>query len=136
MTPFMVRVSELLGPGDEVDRPEVRRSERRPIPLGADHHVEYRSLAEQLVCEANAVLAATGERIWLADDLKEGELSFCISYRDRLARVSTSIAGSAATCHLSGVGAGSRTDVELTGPDQVEQLILLVIGGDSAAESV
>jgi hypothetical protein len=130
MTHFMARVSELLEPGSDVVRPETHVSVRVPVPIGVHYHVEYRSLAEQLVCEANAVLSPTGQRLELTDDLREGELSFYISYRDRRARVSTTIIGSAASAHLRGVGACHRADVELTGPEQIERLILLLISGD------
>lgn len=135
MTPFMLRVSEALDLTGDVDRPGVRVSRQQPVAIGANTQVECRSLAEQLVCEANAVLAQTGHRLWLTDELNAGELSFSIEYRDRRARVSTSIDGTGARGHLHGLGAHYRTNVELNGPGQVENLILLLIRGDQAPGS-
>lgn len=132
MTPFMLRVGEVLDLTGDVDRPAVRVSRHRPVAVGAHAQIECRSLAEQLVCEANAMLPEDGPRLWLVDNLDDGELSFSISYRDRQARVLTSIAGSVAQGHLYGLGARYQTNIELAGPEQVEQLILLLIRGDQS----
>ena len=65
MTPFMQRVAELVGtpeedlPGVEeiAPMPDTRISRRIATGTGADRQVAIRSLAEQLVSEANAILA-------------------------------------------------------------------------------
>ncbi|MEE6176950.1 hypothetical protein [Mycobacterium sp. 050134] len=130
MTPFMLRVGEALEHPAEIDLPLIRSSRPMPAAIGTDGHVECRSLAEQLVCEANVVLASSGrERLSLTDDALVSTLSFCISYADRQARIVTDISRAVATGHLYGFGAHHPGDVELTGPDQIEQLILLLIGG-------
>lgn len=132
MTPFMLRVGDVLDLPGGVDVPELQFSRERPAAIGTDGHVECRSLAEQLVCEANVVLAsAGGGRLVLTDEARPGVLSFCISYGLREARVVTNI-GRVSTGHLYGVGAGHLGNVELTGADQVEQLILLLIGSEQA----
>lgn len=136
MTPFMLRVSEALDLTGDVDQPGVRVTRQQPVAIGANAQIECRSLAEQLVCEANAVLAQTGHRLRLADEPNVGELSFSIEYRDRRARVTTSIDGTGAKGHLYGLGARCRTNVELDGPQQVEKLILLLIRGDPALKSI
>lgn len=131
MTPFMVRVSEVLDLPADIDLPDIRSSRHRPAAIGTDEHIECRSLAEQLVCEANVVLSSNGrERLCLTDDLQPGALSFHISFEGRQARIVTNIGHANATGHLYGVGARHLGNVELTGADQVEQLILLLIGGD------
>ena len=64
MTPFMLRVAEIVGtPKDELPEldefapmPETRVSRRIATGTGADRQVAIRSLAEQLVSEANAIL--------------------------------------------------------------------------------
>lgn len=130
MTPFMLRVSEVLDLPTDVDLPEIRSSRILPAAVGTDGHVEGRSLAEQLVCEANVVLSSAGhKRLSLTDDLDPEALSFCISYEDRQARIVTNLVRNVATGHLYGVGARHLGNVELTGADQIEQLILLLIGG-------
>ncbi|PJE13732.1 MAG: hypothetical protein CK429_13435 [Mycobacterium sp.] len=127
----MLRVSELLDLPADIDQPEIRSSRHRPAAIGTDDFVECRSLAEQLVCEANVVLASTGrERLALSDDMQPGALSFHISFEGRQARIVTTFGHATATGHLYGVGARHLGNVELTGADQVEQLILLLIGGE------
>lgn len=134
MTPFMLQVSEVLGLPADIDMPHIRSSRALPAAVGADSHIECRSLAEQLVCEANAVLASNaGDRVSLTDELSPGMLAFCLTYRDRQARIVTTIGNDVAVGHLYGVGARHLADVELTGPDQLEHLILALIATDRAA---
>jgi hypothetical protein len=129
MTPFMLRVSRVLDLPADVDLPEIQSSRRLPAAVGADEHVECRSLAEQLVCEANVVLTADGrDRIKLTDEVKVGQLSFAMSYGQRQARIVTSIGHDVAVGHLYGIGSRHLGNVELTGAEQVEKLILLLIG--------
>ena len=130
MTPFMLRVSDVLDLPTDVDLPDIQASRRLPAALGANEHVECRSLAEQLVCEANVVLTANDrERIELTDDIRLGQLSFSMAYADRQARIVTNIGHEVAVGHLYGIGSRHLGNVELTGADQVEKLILLLIGG-------
>lgn len=127
----MLQVSEVLDLPTDVDVPEIQASRRLPAAVGADEHVECRSLAEQLVCEANVVLTANAcGRISLDDDLAPGVLSFSLSYAGREARIVTTIGHDVAIGHLYGIGAQHLGNVELSGADQVERLILLLIGGD------
>ena len=113
MTPFMLAVSDVLDLPTDVDLPDIQASRRLPAAIGADAHVECRSLAEQLVCEANVVLAANDrERIDLTDDVRVGQLSFAMTFGDRQARIVTSIGddvGSAASGNLQfNVAAGDN----------------------------
>ncbi len=81
MTPFMLRVSDVLDLPAEVELPDIQASRRLPAAIGADEHVECRSIAEQLVCEANVVLAANDyARIELTDEVKLGQLCFELAY--------------------------------------------------------
>lgn len=130
MTPFMLAVSDVLDLPTDVDLPDIQASRRLPAAIGADHHVECRSLAEQLVCEANVVLAGNDlQRIDLIDDVRADQLSFTMSYGQRQARIVTSIGDDVAVGHLYGIGSRHLGNVELTGADQMEKLILLLVGG-------
>jgi hypothetical protein len=152
MTPFMERVTEAVTGGERAGSPRTRPSAPRPVVIGADEQVMTRALAEQLVSEANAVLASTvlastgpaaaGEVIDLADELGDARLSFVLRYRARYARVSTSFEHRTSVGHLHGVGAGGASEVTLDGPEQLERLILLLIaepadkqGGTSCSTS-
>ena len=123
----MERVTEVVTGGERGGSPGTRRSEPRPVVIGADEQVMTRALAEQLVSEANAVLAAAGDVIDLQDELGEGRLSFVLRYQERYARVSTSFERRASVGHLYGVGADGAGEVALDGPEQLERLILLLL---------
>lgn len=56
----MERVTEVVTGGERGSSPGIRPSEPRPVVIGADEQVMTRALAEQLVSEANAVLASIG----------------------------------------------------------------------------
>ncbi|TVT21704.1 hypothetical protein LWP59_38120 [Amycolatopsis acidiphila] len=109
----------------------------RPVGEGADKQVMVRSLAEQMVCEANAVLAARGERIELVDQAGGDRLCFILRYGDRRAELSTTFTGRQAEARLVCAGGvvpalpGECTDArrELACPDTVADLILALLSG-------
>ena len=82
MTPFMLRVAEIVGtPQDQLPEldelapmPETRISRRIATGTGADRQVAIRSLAEQLVSEANAILGQADDRLQLVDEKLPHEL--------------------------------------------------------------
>ena len=136
MTPFMIRVSEVLDLPTDADLPDIQPSRPQPAAVGAEDHVECRSLAEQLVCEANVVLSSAGrERMELVDEAGPKELAFTVSFEDRQARIVTNFGHAAAVGHLYGVGTRELGNVELADADQMEKLILLIIGGESVPET-
>ncbi|MCQ4079132.1 hypothetical protein NGB36_00495 [Streptomyces sp. RB6PN25] len=107
----------------------------KPVGVGADDHVLMRSLAEQLVSEANAVLANHGEVITLEDELADGRLGFRLAYRDRCARVVTRFTRGRALGRLLGDGVGTSQPCELTSPEEVETLLLLLLTDPDATSS-
>lgn len=136
MTPFMIRVSEVLDLPTDADLPDIQPSRPQPAAIGAEDHVECRSLAEQLVCEANVVLSSAGrERMALVDEAGPKELAFTLSFEDRQARIVTNFGHAAAVGHLYGVGTRHLGNVELADADQMEKLILLIIGGEPVPET-
>ncbi len=135
MTPFMIRVAELVGADlddvEEVDQPlayRTRLSASVPANLGADRHVAIRALAEQLLCEANAVLADSDDRMGLFDEVADGELAFSVTYRGRLVRFSTRFVDGKAYARLMGDGVEPGPDRELASPEDVADLLLLLLG--------
>lgn len=130
MTPFMLRVAELV---DAVSDPEVtpmpqtRISERIATGTGADRQVAIRSLAEQLVCEANAVLSASDDHLSLSDETLPHELAFSVGYRGRAARVSTTFENGTAVGRLVGDGFESELPVELESADALPDLLIRLL---------
>jgi hypothetical protein len=90
----MLAVQALLE-GDQPPEPATKPSRPRPVAKAADTHVILRSLAEQLVSEANAVLRGRGVGISLVDDTGPGELMFTVRHGHRAARVRTVVCGAA-----------------------------------------
>lgn len=127
MTPFMFAVRELLD-GDAA--PEFRTESSRPEPVAAATHtqVEIRSLAEQLISEANVIV---GGAITLVDDCGPGELAFTMGYRDRSARVRTALSGRTAVAQLLVAGEAEDVPRRLTDEDELRALVLSLLAPTS-----
>jgi hypothetical protein len=136
MTPFMLRVAELVGA--ETDRADPLSYRTRPsVPMtagaGADRHVAVRALAEQLLCEANAVLAEQDDHLALVDEALPDELRFSVLYRGRCVRVSTEFVNGKAIGRLIGDGAPPGPPRELASPDDVADLLLQLLATSGLA---
>lgn len=130
MTPFMLRVAELVGAdSDDADLPEVDTIPARSwdVGTGTDRQIAIRSLAEQLVCEANAVLVDEADHLTLDDEVGGEELAFNVRYRGRQARVSTSYVGHRAYGQIVGDGLPSGEPRELSGPDALPDLLVRLL---------
>jgi hypothetical protein len=132
MTTFMARVADAVGGDVSVDRPSLRTSVAKTVPVGADEQMVLRSIAEQLVSEANAVLPDGAPRIELTDRLVADQLGFTMSCGPRTVVVKTRFDGGVAVGELQGFGATCGGSVELAGPDELERLILLLLTGTSS----
>ena len=133
MTPFMTRVAEAVDGETDVERPQLRPSVAKSVPVGADEQMVLRALAEQLVSEANAVLYDNPQHIELTDRLVDGQIGFTMSFGARTAVVRTSFDHHAAVGELDGFGGRDGDHVELAGLDQLENLILLLLCGHTPA---
>lgn len=139
MTPFMLRVADYIGATeDEVEdyptpMPATRITQRIAASSGADRQVAIRSLAEQLVCEANAVLAQANERLSLVDEPLPSELAFRVGYRGRAARISMTFEDGTAYGRLVGDGFESELPTELDSADDVPDLLMRLIVESGAA---
>jgi hypothetical protein len=128
VTPFMIAVRELLD-GAAAPAPHTQPSRRRPVPEATDTQVVIRSLAEQLVCEANAVLVDYGDTISLVDDSGPTEFAFSLGYRDRSARIRTALSGRTGIAELAIAGTPAAETRELGGEDELRALVLTLLAG-------
>ncbi|MGW1616505.1 hypothetical protein ACWCQZ_45130 [Streptomyces sp. NPDC002285] len=126
MTPFMLSVKALME-GDRPPEPETELSRTRPVAIATDVQVIVRSLAEQLVCEANAILREHGTTLSLVDDLGPGGLAFTVDYGDRSARVQTKISDRIAVSCVVASGLTSDEPRQLTSEDEMRALLLSLI---------
>jgi hypothetical protein len=126
VTPFMLSVQALLD-GDRAPRPGTTESRPLPVPAATDAQVIIRSLAEQLVSEANAVLREHGDVMSLEDEVGPGSLAFTVGYRERAARVQTVMAGRSAVVQLIVDGRSEAAPRRLAGEDELRALVLRLI---------
>jgi len=136
VTPFMTDVAAVL---DGAPPPAVgtEPSELGSVAVGTHRQVAVRSLAEQLVAEANAVLGdavtagrpgAGGPTIELLDDTGAGTLAFTLRYGPRTARVQTTVAGHRAVAELLGVPGVTGGPYQLAADEDLGALILSLLG--------
>jgi hypothetical protein len=126
MTPFMLSVQELLD-GAPAPQAATVPSTPGPIPAATDTQVIVRSLAEQLVSEANAVLRGHGDLIRLDDEVGPGGLTFTLGYRDRSARVQTAMSGRTALVRLVLDGRAEDEPRQLSSQGELQALVLSLI---------
>ncbi len=129
MTPFMLSVQALLD-GEPAPVALTEDSAPVPVPVATDTQVIVRSLAEQLVSEANAILRAHGDVLSLVDEVGPGELAFTLGYRDRAARVRTVMSGRSALVSLVVAGQHEPQPRRLTGEDGLQALVLGLIAAN------
>lgn len=132
MTPFMLKVAEIVGADPQDDpldlpMPALRPSVYRATNKGNDLHVAYRGLTEQLVCEANAMLPAEDDHMSLVDDVVGNEMLYSVYYRGRAAVISTVFGEGKAYGRVVADGLDNSEPHELAGPESVEDLLLLLL---------
>ncbi|OYN98982.1 hypothetical protein B0O41_2316 [Propionibacteriaceae bacterium ES.041] len=127
MTFFMERLAEVLGTrpsDDEIPAPQLRPSRLGARGDGVDKQVILRSLAEQYVSEANAVIEDPADHLELRDEVGGNELAFVVSCRDHLARVSTLIEADTAYGQIISADLPGAEAYELEGPEALPDLII------------
>lgn len=124
MTPFMVDVRARLA-GEPTPLPETEPSRARTVAVATDTQVIVRSLAEQLVSEANAILREhDAEPITLVDHSGPGELAFTLGHGDRSARVQTVMSGHTAVGRLLIAGEPQGEPRQLRTEEELRALVL------------
>jgi hypothetical protein len=126
MTPFMLAVEACLA-GQASPGPATEDAEPQRVAVATNTQVMIRSLAEQLVSEANTILRSHGRAINLVDHCRPGELAFTLEYTDRCARIETTVAGRTALSRIAIAGAPSSSR-RLSCDAEVAALILTLIG--------
>jgi hypothetical protein len=132
VTPFMLRVAELLGVAPAPEPPVYRTRHAAAVRsgVGAQRHVATRALAEQLVCEANAVLAHAGAAtLTLRDEVAPDELVFVVSLPavGRAVRFATRFADGTARARMQGEGVPAGDDVELADAEAVADVLIRLL---------
>jgi hypothetical protein len=133
MTEFMVRMAAALAePTPVPPAPQVKAAGARSVGHGAHEMVELRSLAEQLVCEANAVLAGTGREVMLVDEAGSTQLAFTLRSGTSWARVVTAFEDRQSFGQLvTPDRVGPR--YELAGPEALPDLVVALVTSDGRA---
>lgn len=129
MTFFMHRLAEVLGAEDpgEAPEPTVRPAVAVARNEGTDRQIALRSLAEQLVSEANAVITDPTSHLTLNDEVGGDELAFTIACRNHLARVSTRFEGGTTVGQVISDDLPQGEPQELTGPEALPDLLIRLV---------
>ena len=130
MTRFMEHVEEVLG-GRPAPGLSTRPTRVLPVAIVTDRQASLRALAEQLVGEANAVMAGTGESLQLIDEVTDGRLCFTLRCGARAVRVQATVAGHHGMAEIILDGQGEYGPSELAGDEDLERLILSLVGSQS-----
>lgn len=132
MTPFMQQVDDVLNENASDAPVETIASTRRTLGQGLHNQVELRALAEQLVCEGNAVLAEHGLSLQLVDSADTERLAFTLSCGRARAWVVTDVIGRSAKARLDAPTLGV-SEREIAGPESLAGLLLSLVSAERAA---
>ena len=129
MTFFMHRLAEVLGAEvpEEAPQPTLRPALALARNEGTDRQIALRSLAEQLVSEANAVITDPTSHLTLVDEVGGDELAFTISCRNHQARVSTRFAGGKTVGQVISDDLPHGEPQELVGPEALPDLLVRLV---------
>jgi len=123
-TPFMLRVRAVLDGEDRRSPLPLREAGMQRVAWATDEWFYLRCRSEQVIAEANAMLAGRTVPLDLTDEAGTGQLAFTLSWRDRSSRVSLGRAGRQAWVQLERSYAPSRTPEAPAGPAALEDLII------------
>ena len=126
MTPFMLAVQARLD-GEPAPTPATAPTRAESVAVATDTQVIIRSLAEQLVSEANAILAEHDRAISLVDETGPGALAFTLGYAGRAARVQTVLSGHSGTAQLVIAGTPADQPRRLTNDQELQSLLLALL---------
>ena len=131
MTPFMQPVDDVLNENASAVPVETVPCSPRTLGDGLHHQVELRALAEQLVCEGNAVLRAHDLSLELIDTPDTERLAFTLVCGRHRAWLVTDVVGRTARARLDApiLGAGER---EIAGPEALTGLLLGLIRAEQS----
>lgn len=126
MTLFMQRLARDLGEAEPeaLPRPALRGSTPTSFGEGSNRYVAIRSLAEQLVSEANAVISDPRGHLFLSDEVGGEELAFTITCAGHAVRVATRFAFGRATAQILSDDLPHDQPLELVGPEALGDLIV------------
>jgi hypothetical protein len=131
MTPFMRQVDDVLSENASDAAIETIRSTRRSLGEGLHNQVLLRALAEQLVCEGNAVLGDHGLALQLVDIADTERLAFILACGGARAWVVADVLGRTAEARLD-VPTFGITRREIAGPEALAGLLLSLIAAERA----
>jgi hypothetical protein len=122
----MLAVQSLLD-GEEAPVPVTEPATPSSVAVATDGQVIIRSLAEQMVSEANAILREHGEVFSLVDDSDAGELAFTVGFSERSARIRTVMSGREALFQLHIAGEPEHEPRRLASEEDLRALLLSLL---------
>jgi hypothetical protein len=132
-TPFMLRIRDVVEGADRTARLRVRLAALRSVARATDDWFSLRARSEQVIAEANAMLAGRAAPVDLQDEYGTGQLGFALSHGDRSARITVGRAGRQAWVELQRPYAASAKPVEPEDGGVLEDLVVELFGGGQPA---
>jgi hypothetical protein len=126
-TPFMLRVRGALDGAPDRTAVALRPSEVRSLARAVDDWFNYRTRAEQVISEANAMLEGRAPLFDVEDEAGTGRLAFTVRWRDRWCRFLVGEAGRRGWVVLERPGHGDDPPVEPVDRDVLEELLVAMI---------
>jgi hypothetical protein len=123
-TPFMLRVRDVL---DGVDRSaplRLRSSCLNPVAEATDEWFYLRARSEQVIAEANAMLAGRAVGVDLQDEYGTGQLGFVLRRGEHAVRICMGQSGRRGWVELQRSSDGAALPVEPEDPDVLEDLVV------------
>jgi hypothetical protein len=123
-TPFMLRVRDVLDGLDSSAPLRLRPSSLHPVAATTDEWFYLRARSEQVIAEANAMLAGRAPELDLQDEYGTGELGFVLSCGEGTVRISMGMTGRQAWVELQRPYAADAQQVEPEDPAVLEDLVV------------
>jgi hypothetical protein len=122
-TPFMLRVRAALD-GEKTQGVRLRPSTPQKVATATDEWFYLRCRSEQVIAEANAMIAGRGHLIDLEDEVGTGRLAFTLRCRERITRIWMGRIGRKWRVELDRSYAPSPQAVEPEDPETLEDLVI------------
>jgi hypothetical protein len=133
--PFMLRIRDMLDGTDSSVPLRLRMSTLRPVAEATDEWFYLRARSEQVVAEANAMLAGRAEPVDLQDEYGTGELGFVLRHGTRSVRISMVRSGRQAWVELQRPYVADGPSVEPADQEVLEDLVVELLDDAVPARS-
>jgi len=132
-TPFMLRVRAALD-GEKTQGVRLRPSTPHKVATATDEWFYLRCRSEQVIAEANAMIAGRDDPIDLEDEVGTGRLAFTLRCRERTTQIWLGYSDHTWRVELDRSYAPSQEAVEPEDPETLEDLVIELLDQSRSRE--